>query len=175
MRSAWVMSELWTMALNNMHPCRFSLKLFVVTFVLTYTFIHFTFRQHFTSSKSGIISCTSRCYQGSRIIGKDKTKTEIWENKPLTQRMLLLHPSAVPHLSRLQPPLSSASWIEGGQLTMDNGHCEVNENEYNLVPRYFESMQNDMRLSFFISKQKINLKEYLVNAFPHGIEGDIEI
>ena len=117
MRSAWVMSELWTMALNNMHPCRFSLKLFVVTFVLTYTFIHFTFRQHFTSSKSGIISCTSRCYQGSRIIGKDKTKTEIWENKPLTQRMLLLHPSAVPHLSRLQPPLGSASWIEGGQWT----------------------------------------------------------
>ena len=79
--------------------------------------IHFTFRQHFTSSKSGIISCTWRCYQGSRIIGKDKTKTEIWENKPLTQRMLLLHPSAVPHLSRLQPPLGSASWIEGGQWT----------------------------------------------------------
>ena len=78
-------------------------------------------------------------------------------------------------LSRLQPPLSSASWIEGGQLPMDNGHCEVNENEYNLVPRYFESMQNDMRLSFFISKRQINLKEYLVNAFPHGIEGDIEI
>ena len=77
--------------------------------------IHFTFRQHFTSSKSGIISCTSRCYQGSRIIGKDKTKTEKWENKPLTQRMLLLHPSAVPHLSRLQPLLGSASWIEGGQ------------------------------------------------------------
>ena len=44
MRSAWVMSELWTMALNNMHPCRFSLKLFVVTFVLTYTFytLHFS-------------------------------------------------------------------------------------------------------------------------------------
>ena len=138
-------------------------------------FIHYTFRQHFTSSKSGIISCTWRCYQGSRIFRKDKTKTEIWENKPLTQRMLLLHPSAVPHLSRLQPPLSSASWIEGGQLTMDNGHCEVNENEYNLVPRYLESMQNDMRLSFFISKRKISLKEYLVNAFPHGIEGDIEI
>ena len=71
--------------------------------------IHFTFRQHFTSSKSGIISCTSRCYQGSRIIGKDKTKTEIWENKPLTQRMLLLHPTDVPHLSRLQPPFGSAS------------------------------------------------------------------
>ena len=79
--------------------------------------IHFTFRQHFTSSKSGIISCTSRCYQGSRIIGKDKTKTEIWEDKPFTQRMLLLHPSAVPHLSSLQPPLGSASWIEGGQWT----------------------------------------------------------
>ena len=47
----------------------------------------------------------------------DKTKTEIWENKPLTQRMLLLNPSAVPHLSRLQPPLGSASWIEGGQWT----------------------------------------------------------
>ena len=89
--------------------------------------------------------------------------------------MPLLHPSAVPLLSRLQPPLSSASWIEGGQLTMDNGHCEVNENEYNLVPRYFESMQNDMRLSIFISKQKINLKEYLVNVFPHGIGEDIEI
>ena len=67
--------------------------------------IHFTFLQHFTSSKSGIISCTWRCYQGSRIFGKDKTKTDIWENKPLTQRMLLFHPSAVPHLSRLQPPL----------------------------------------------------------------------
>ena len=39
----------------------------------------------------------------------DKTKTEIWENKPLTQRMLLLNPSAVPHLSRLQPPFGSAS------------------------------------------------------------------
>ena len=84
--------------------------------------IHFTLRQHFTSSKSGIISCTTRCYQGSRIIGKDKTKTEIWENKPLTQRMLLLHPSAVPHLSRLQPPLGSASWIEGGQWTVRVSH-----------------------------------------------------
>ena len=66
------------------------------------------------------------------------------------------------------------SFLDRG-LTIDNGHCDVNENEYNLVPRYFESMQNDMRLSFFISKRKINLKEYLVNAFPHGIEGDIEI
>ena len=64
------------------------------------------------------------------------------------------------------------SWIR-----VDNRHaqCEVNKNEHNLVPRYFESMQNDMRLSFFISKRQINLKEYLVNAFPHGIEGDIEI
>ena len=60
---------------------------------------------------------------------------------------------------------------------MDNGHaqCEVNENEHNLVPRYFESMQNDMRLSFFISKRQNNLKEYLSNALPHGIEGDIEV
>ena len=131
-------------------------------------FIHCTFRQHFTSSKSGIISCTWRCTR--------KGQDQNWrENKPLTQRMLLLHPSAVPLLSRLQPPLSSASWIECGQLTMDNGHCKVNENEYNLVPRYLESMQNDMRLSFFLSKRKISLKEYLVNAFPHGIEGDIEI
>ena len=111
------MSELWTMALNNMHPCRFSLKLFVVTSVLTYTFYTFHFSSARTSSKSGSFICTWRCYQGSRIIGKDKTKTEIWENKPLTQRMLLLHPSAVPHLSRLQPPLGSASWIEGGQWT----------------------------------------------------------
>ena len=60
-------------------------------------------------------------------------------------------------------------------MTIDNGQCEVNENEYNLVSRYLESMQNDMRLSFFISKRQINLKEYLVNVFPHGIEGDIEI
>ena len=109
MRSAWIISELWTMALNNMHPCRFSLKLFVVTFVLTYTFYTFHFLSARTSSKSGIISRTSRCYQGSRIIGKDKTKTEIWEDKPFTQRMLLFHPSAVPHLSRLQPPFGSAS------------------------------------------------------------------
>ena len=58
---------------------------------------------------------------------------------------------------------------------MDNGHCKVNENEYNLVPRYLESMQNDMRLSFFISKRQTNLKEYLVNAFPNGIGRDIEI
>ena len=89
--------------------------------------------------------------------------------------MLLLHPSAVPLLSRLQPPLGSASSPPG--LRVDNGHaqCEINENEHNLVPMYFEIMQNDMRLSFFISKRKISLKEYLVNAFPHGIEGDIEI
>ena len=65
------------------------------------------------------------------------------------------------------------SWIR-----VDNRHaqCEVNKNEHNLVPRYFESsMQNDMRLSFFISKRQINLKEYLLNAFPRGIEGDIEV
>ena len=88
---------------------RVGLKLFVVTFVLTYTFYTLHFSSALTSSKSGIIICTWRCYQGSRIIGKDKTKTEIWETKPLTQRMLLLHPSAVPLLSRLQPPLGSAS------------------------------------------------------------------
>jgi len=37
MRSAWAY-YVTVMALNNMHPCRFSLKLFVVTFMLTYTF-----------------------------------------------------------------------------------------------------------------------------------------
>ena len=70
------------------------------------------------------------------------------------------------------------SFLERGWTMPGHAHCEVNENEHNLVPRdprYFESIQKDMRLSFFISKRQINLKEYLVNAFPHGIEGDIEI
>ena len=42
------------------------------------------------------------------------------------------------------------SWIR-----VDNRHaqCEVNKNEHNLVPRYFESKQNDIRLSFFILKR----------------------
>ena len=35
--------------------------------------------------------------------------------------------------------------------------------------------QLQVRLSFFISKRQINLKEYLMNAFPLGIERDIEI
>ena len=70
------------------------------------------------------------------------------------------------------------SFLERGWTMPGHAHCEVNENEHNLVPRdprYFESIQKDMRLSFFISKHQINLKEYLVNSFPHGIEGDIEI
>ena len=68
------MSELWTMALNKIHPCRFSLMLFVVTFELTYTFYTLHFSSAFTSSRSGIIICTWWCYQGSMIIGKDKTQ-----------------------------------------------------------------------------------------------------
>ena len=35
--------------------------------------------------------------------------------------------------------------------------------------------QLQVRLSFFISKRQVNLKEYLMNAFPLGIERDIEI
>ena len=125
------LSELWTMASNKMHPCHFSLKLFVVTFVLTYTFYTHHFLSALRSSKSGISICT----HGSRIKNSGErqhwtsikrhtlrqswgnicAKTEKWQNKPLTQRMLLLHPSAVPHLPRLQPPLGSASWIDGGQ------------------------------------------------------------
>ena len=43
-----------------------------------------------------------------------------------------------------------SSWIE-----VDNGHaqCEINENEHILVPRYFKSKQNDIRLSFIISRR----------------------
>ena len=60
------------------------------------------------------------------------------------------------------------SWIR-----VDNRHaqCEVNKNEHNLVPRYLESKQNDIRLHNLQAPEN----EYLVNAFPHGIEGDIEI
>ena len=55
------------------------------------------------------------------------------------------------------------------------GHAqyEVYDNEHNLVPRYLESKQSDIRLSFFISKCQINLKEYQVDAFPRGIKEDI--
>ena len=94
------MSELWHWIICT--PVVLALSYLLSLLCSLILSIHFTFRQHFTSSKSGIISCTWRCTRR----GQDQN----WrENKPLTQRMLLLHPSAVPLLSRLQPPFGSAS------------------------------------------------------------------
>ena len=59
------------MALNKIHPCRFSLMLFVVTFELTYTFYTLHFLSAQVPSQGYLFALMD---QGSRIVGKDNTK-----------------------------------------------------------------------------------------------------
>ena len=109
--------------------------------------IHYTSRQHFTSSKSGIISCTWRCTW--------KGQDQNWNMRDQTFDSTNAAPSPFSCATSLQAAATIRLSFKSSWIRVDNGHaqCEVNENGHNLVPRYFESKQNDIRLSFFILKR----------------------